>query len=158
MGLLSGLKNAKNKGVKVGKSLFGYNQIVGGTRENYSTYKDIFKANFSKKVEPGSDEELYLPKESVESAKKGFKKLVVVFLILFAFSLIYSISSFLTQNWALGFVILAFSLVCLALVFRYHFWLYQIQTQTLGVSFQEYYQNSLKKLFNKKNIPRKDKK
>ena len=137
----------KTKSIKVGKGLFGYNQIKGGTEENYAMFSKIFKENLTK--HESESEETYITKQQVLEAKKGFSRLVVLFLFLFVIALLYTLGNLIRHNFVVGGLGFIFSLLCLVFAFRYHFWLYQIKNQVLGASFSDYYQAELKGFFRK---------
>jgi len=145
---MSFFKNVKNKSVKVGKGLFGYDQIAGGTKENYSVFKEIIKSNLTKTESDQS--EVYLSKQAVLDAKKGFLRLLIMFLFIFVIGVIYAIGNLLEGKLAIALLGFCFALLSLVLAFRYHFWLYQIKNQILGSTFKEYYNAEIKGLFSKK--------
>ena len=137
-------KGLRQKTAKVGKSLFGYDQLSTGFKEQSSMIRDVIKYD-TKKIE--AKEDVYIPRKQVEDARHGFKILIALFIGLFVLGLIYAIANFIATNWITGLLSLAFSALCLSFAFRYHFWLYQIKKQTLGLNFDNYNKDEIENRF-----------
>ncbi len=138
-------KNLKDKSVKTGKRMFAYDQVSQGFREQQSIVKEMYNYNM-KEIIP-EEENFQIPIQNVIAAHKAFKRLFVTFIALFVFALIYVLSALLTRNWIVAILAFAFSILCLSLAFRYHFWLYQMKRKTLGLSFADYYRDEIAPLF-----------
>lgn len=139
MGLFSSLKQ---KTVHTGQRLVGYEQMKQGFSDQASMVKGIFNYNTKKFI--AQEERTYIPTEEVTQASKAFKMMVVLFDILFLFSLLYCTANLLAHHWITALLSLAFAVLCLSFAFRYHFWLYQIKRKMLGLTFKDYYRDVLK--------------
>lgn len=149
-------KGVKDKSVKTGKRLVGYDQLNQGLRNNVSIAKEIYDANTKEVV---SDQETFqIPVESVVGAQKGFKNILVIFLGLFGFAVLYFVMNLIAGRWIIALLTVAFAVLCLSIAFRYHFWLYQIKKKTLGLNFADYYRDEIAPLWKKPKPNKKEKK
>ncbi len=139
----------KNKSVNAGKHLLGVDQIKQGYSTGFSIAKELVESNIN--PTPATDkDEVQIPIQQVDSAKHAFKRLLIFFSLLFVFGILYTLLNLVQKNWIIALLALAFSVLCLSLAFRYHFWLFQIKKRMLGMDFKDYYQAQKNSFFAKK--------
>lgn len=141
-------KSMKETTLRVGKRLFAYDQLHRGFGSQASLLKDVFKYE-TKKTETDADH-VSIPAKAVADAKNTFKKLLAIFIGLFIIGLMYFVANLIEQNWIVATLALIFSVLCLSFAFRYHFWIYQINKRTLGLTFADYYRDEIESRFGKK--------
>ncbi len=134
-------RNLKNKGVRVGKRLFGYNEIKGGYDTTKTLLKDVIKSTQKQDAEPTP---VSLDDATWKKREQAYKNIFLLFALIFIMGLFYFIASLIHRNFSLSLMIIGFEAFCLALTFRYHFWWYQTKQRTLGLSFKQWYMGNFK--------------
>jgi intracellular multiplication protein IcmV len=117
-----------------------YQQLVKSNRSIFGFIKKFFIPEQAKTQESFEEALLRLkltPADLIQRNKE-FTRLMWVWILLFCFSLIYSV--YLLHNHALRgfFPCLGMSVIILTQIFRYHFWLFQIKQRRLGCGFRDW--------------------
>lgn len=93
----------------------------------------------------GRISDLGLTAAQLDSAKRGCKKVLTIFLVLAALVLLYLLYNVFAGNWRTVIVSVALLVVCLAQSFKYHFWLYQMKVGRLGCHWREWLDDLIKR-------------
>ena len=145
MGLFS---KTKNTAVKEGLRMVGADEVRRGFRVNLEMIKSAVSYNLTKRAP--SEARFSMDTSRYIQIQKEFKKILFLFIFIFIFAIIYFVISLAEHNWKLSLMTFGFAALCVALMFRYHFWLYQMKRKRLGCSFQDWYQDEIKARFQRK--------
>ena len=113
------LKDNTNYIIRVVK---GFAHIGGKRTKGYRSFEDM----------PYTEAE-------IQTSRENFKKLAVTYFIIFILSFFYILYNLANHNMITAVLSVCFSLACLSMAFRYHFWVYQIKVRRLGCSFKDYF-------------------
>lgn len=137
------IKNAIN----AAKRAVGYGQLKDFTFYVYNGAKSML-AETDSSARPDttqSIQNLGLSAEHLQKIKRTFTILLRLYLGLAALAVIYAIYKLLIGDYLSTIVSFSVMLVCLALAFRYHFWLFQLQRGKLGCTWREWLNDLLAK-------------
>jgi hypothetical protein len=117
------------------KRMFGVREIVGG----YQFIKDTSESVFSPdKPVAKSVNALKLSSEQLAMSYSRFKLLFLLAFSIFLLGILYCVYNIIVHHYLPALVSFCFSVMCLSLAFRYNFWMVQIKTRRLGLSFKEW--------------------
>jgi intracellular multiplication protein IcmV len=86
---------------------------------------------------------LRLSKADISQRTQEFKRLFIIFLVIFIVLLSYTVYLFSEGSIRPGLVSLVLTFIVLAQIFRYHFWLFQIKQRKLGCTLREWFWQGL---------------
>lgn len=144
-------KNTRTSLVNTAKRMVAAKELKRGFDENYSVVKTAWAYNMHKMpTEPGYT----MTHAQYAAMKKGLQRILGLFVIILIFSFLYLLVNLWKHHWEASFVSFAFFLLCLSFTFRYHFWLFQLKKQRIGLGFKFWYDSEIKgKLFKPSSKP-----
>ena len=86
---------------------------------------------------------LRLSKADISQRTQEFKRLFIIFLVIFIVLLSYTVYLLSEGSIRPGLVSLVLTFIVLAQIFRYHFWLFQIKQRKLGCTLREWFWQGL---------------
>jgi len=122
----------------------GYDRLASSTRSIWDVIKGLFfpaKAEREETFEQAM-ERLNLTEEVLKQRVKEFHNLIFMWAVIFCGVVGYAIYLAWQGSW-IGFIpAIAISLIPIAQMFRYHFWVFQIKQRKLGCTFKEWLNSS----------------
>ena len=127
------------------KRAVAYDELKGNTSYIVSIVKGF--ANVGGKRSKGyqSFEDMPFTEAEIKESRENFKKLAITYFAIFVLSVFYILYNLINHNMITAILAVCFSLACLSMAFRYHFWVFQIKVRRLGCSFKDYFQYLLGK-------------
>lgn len=127
---------------KLIRSAISYNYIKESTVHTFRIIKGITSRsyiNIPKKNNKGKISSLNITDKQIADAKKTFNLYCYIYSILCISIFGYGILELLNGYFLTFLISLSASATCLALLFKYHFWLVQIKYDILGLTFKEWW-------------------
>lgn len=134
------MKNPFKRTTRFAKSMFAVDRI----KEDSQLIRNLAKDLTNKDKDQGADRDfiLQLDDEQKQAITKRYTNIIKFFLLIWIASLIYLIFALIADKLLLSLEIFAFSLVLLAIVFRYHVALYQLRNGLKKFTIKEWMHNS----------------
>jgi intracellular multiplication protein IcmV len=136
MGIFNKIKTS------MGKAL-GTEQLKKQTEDVKNLANVVFEKKEAKMKESFEEalNRLNLSENDIQNRAREFKRLVKVFIFIIISLLLYLIYAIFQKAWIACLGTMGIILVAVAQLFRYHFWLYQIEQKRLGCTYSEWYQS-----------------
>jgi intracellular multiplication protein IcmV len=135
MGIISGIKSMFNISTWIGtQQLKEQTKALSDVAQSLVTpatpkYNETFEEALIR---------LNLSEQDIINRTYEFKRLIILFSLITFFLLLYLIYLLLEHSWLGSVGCLGIMFVMIGQIFRYHFWLYQIQERKLGCTFREW--------------------
>jgi len=116
-----------------------YDEIKDNTRYIFRVVKGFARVGGKRTQGYQSFEDMPYSEVEIQTSRENFKKLAITYFAIFILSLLYILYNLINHNTVTAILSVCFSLACLSMAFRYHFWVFQIKVRRLGCSFKDYF-------------------
>lgn len=127
------------KTVRTVKRAFAVDELKSSTKLLKDMAQETYDKTRTASDGAGKKRKLDWSDTEKEQARSYYTKMFFLYVIVFAIDIIWLLINIFHGQWIVSVLCVAFGVMCMALIFKQHYWLTQIRVGAVGLSLKEWF-------------------